>query len=614
MYNIINKRIYIIIFLLLIKISYVYNSKSAIIPTSVLIDENNRPCYVAYIEIGSPIKSLILQISFDETNLIIFNGKNGHNSISMIQSNDINYEIIYIGGESYYIPIEFDSSRRYYLKSYSDENVYINPRCDGIIGLSDASIFWKLWNEITFTPNFIELGYPFTMNQINQMNENNFNKKIYCEQNLNTFCGIKAFKNNEEEDNYLILINSQLISTYIPSNIYESYFSNKNMYNIGRENWEDIDFHAPSVVNQENSNETNFGELNIKFKSNTFILNKNRDVKQLMINKISKQKYYNGITNENTIITGINFLQDKLIYKNKNENYIKLYTLDISEHYSFFNLAVFIILFFLFLRWKLTDPVIKLNSNDESTYFYNGIVFIYEIIGILITLITYVLPSTQKVLILYPVVNAFIPIIIVLCVLSEIIGVIYLLLSTKKPKNQSIQLARRDMSIFYQANIIRNISHDTILLHGMWLILIQRTKIDLSILPTVLINVYIYFNLSFYGIQLFFYNLLQEHRPKLFNMNTYQSYNMFVLVYAFTIFQFIYIAQIIFTSTYFVKPYVRTKASYLNDIDTQLTIIVFGFLFILSFWKTRLYLRKHIIDSVKYAISKEKERKIKKRQ
>jgi hypothetical protein len=582
------------------------NDKNKKIWTSILLDDDGKPCYIAHLEIGSPKKSYKLQISFEESNIILFKSKQNHESLTLIEYKGIYHEIIYIGSSHYYIPIDFNYNKRY----NDDDHFTINSDCDGIIGFSDSSLFWKLFgHEITFSPDFIELGKPNTLNHHLKVNDKNINDfKIKCKEDVNSFCAIESLmdssSNEKEKEKFVILFNPQLTNTYLPNSLYERYTNNKNIYNYARENWNDIEFHIPSKENEYLNNISNtFETVKLSLKKSHFIFERKLGIKELLINKLSDQKFYNHVDfneGDNFIIIGMNFIDNKIIYKNNLENYAIFYALDTSDHYSAFSLVVFISLFFLFLRWKLTDSNLKLNSKNINETIYTGINFLFEITGILITTISYSVPTTQNVLKYYPTLNIFTSINLILCILCEITCLIYLTYSNKFKNKKYIY---KNLNTFYQINLIRNISHDTILLIGMWLILVERTKIDLAILPTVLINIYIFYNLSFYLFQLLLYNFFKDRisfrrrDSALFN----QEENGFIVIfYALTIYQFIYYNQIIFSTYYFVIPYFELKAPHLDDINVQLTIIIYLYLFIGALWKTRLYIRKHLVDTLKF--------------
>jgi hypothetical protein len=609
MYNI---RLYTFIVLLILTLKIKCDSnKIAHINTAVLLDEHYNQFYVAYVELGAPLKTLTLQVSFEESDIILFKERSSYNSYSLIENEDGTFkEVLYTQSYMYYVPLVFDYSKRYSL----DKNFYINQNTVGIIGFSRTSIFWKLWNQqITFTPKYIEFGYPETVNNlmISSLNskewhepnstfiESHRNRKlINCEDNINHICAFKVYLKSNDGDGYAsykeykMIFNFQLLNSYIPDDVYNNYMRNKNVYNRAREEWEDIHFLIPS------KDEEDIYFSNVKFSSELFISEKRNGIKQLLINKLSTQMHYKEIPDD-TFIMGMNFLDDKVIHKNELENYIIMYSLNKNDHVSFLNLAIFFILLFLFLRWKLTDGILKSHPNDDSTYYYNVIGFVFEIAGILLSFVSYVVPSTQESLRIYPTINIFILMVFVFCVFTECMSIWFLLMVTQQPTNTSILIMRRDTNMNTQANILRNLSHDTLLLYGLWLIILERTKIDLTILPTVLINCYVFYNLSFYGIQMVLYNTMEYKIYKEFYKSDFKKYKLLIIMYLLTIFPFIYIFQMILTANYFLKPYLTEKASYLDDINTQLVIIIMLFIFICSNHKSVLYTRKHLLNTAK---------------
>lgn len=564
----------IYLFCILFLCGYV-NSESAIIQARVLTNNFNVPYYVATVRIGSPEKDYFMQVSWQLDNIYFYDESRQDAIISSYENNGIQYDIVFLGANYYRIPITYDSEKRY--ESWN----MVCQECQGIIGFGPGSYFWRLFNgKITFTKYYIELG---DMTHQDKLKEKN---RIMCDDNINNFCASSVYYENSPKS-YTLLFNSQIYNTYLPNNIYRSYIEGKNIYETALTEWNDIKLHIPV----SSGNEDSF----VKFEMSPYSMVSQQQYhskKKLLIDSVDNQSYYDGNVSD-CIIMGMNLLQDQIIHKNQLENYVVMYSIDTAHHYSFLNLLLFVTALLFLLGWKLTPASTRIISNNRYISYYGITSISFEYIGMLLVIACYILPSSIRKLSNFTEVYIVTTIEIGVIVVTEIFINMYII---KLFDKKSLMIERSDSSYvsreiicYYQATIIRNMCHDTKLLIAMWIVLLERTQNDLSIVPTMFINIYIFYNLSYY---LFCTILTLMEFPtikreamkknkstsgsiKLIQMNFNNSSFIIVLLFYFTVlFIFMYVWQIYFTYRYFLVPWFKENAPFLDDVKDELSVIL----------------------------------------
>jgi hypothetical protein len=549
-----------------------------------------------------------MQISLYESNIIFFGSWTGSSysgeleysqiNFSNTKSNGVLYDQIYIGDSYYYIPISFDSS-----KKYSDDPKFATCQdCDGILGFGMQSVFWKLWNgKITFARDFIQLGYPHYASKLKTKTGT-----ISCNEDIDNFCAIDAYYQNINKG-YTILLSSDLYNVYVPGSIYEDYVGGMNVYKNEISDWKNLKFHLP-MKGDENT-ETKVIKLEIK--PSSLISEHWNGKKELLLNSIESQSQYDtAINNENHLIFGLGIFQDFVIFKDHTENTVVLYSFDTTHHYSALNLVLFLSQYALFIRWKLTDPVLRINSLNENIYWGNGITVTLEFVGILCTVLIYVLPSTQRVLHEFTGIYISTTLELSVLIIVEVSSIVYVTALSKRPVNSNVgvDLPRRDVSSFFQINAIRNMCHDVILTTSLWLALLERTKVTLAIVPTVVINVYIFYNMCFFLYESYcipFIEIMASTKSK----KGEEFYTRFMILFCFGIFPPIFLYQTFLTYKYFLRAWINENATSLSDIDDQLCVGLMSLIFIIAVAMVVMYLKKYARDRIRRELKKEVENK-----
>lgn len=578
--------------------------RSDIIPVSLSYTPENTPYWIAYVRIGSPVKSYKLQVSWDDSDIILFGDYYVTNEKTYSTINYSNQfrngqliDIIYIGNSYYYLPIKVDGNKRY----SNDEHFATCPTCDGIIGFGRSSTFWRLWNgEITFSRDLIELGKPRHLDKLKPTTG-----KLKCDDNLNNFCAIDSYYQHNNK-NYKILFTSQLYNIYVPESIYNDYVSGKNVYQDQMESWDTFKVHVP-LMEEGDDSEQKVSEIKLLPNSLQTSTQYKVKKKRILINDISSQAHYDeGINNGDHIIMGLAMLQDSVIYKNEMEGYMVMYAIDTAHHYSAINLVLFWSQFMLLIRWKLTDPVLRINSLNENVYWGNAMTVLFEFISLFIAILIYVLDSTQRVLHSFVFVDVIVSVELVIMTLFNIGCTVFLTYLSKKPVREQRRYPRRDIATFFHLNMVRNVCHDTILITSLWLVLLERTQVSMATVPTVLINLFGFYNLSFYMQEALFVPLAEKFSK--IRRGSLYYFNAFTLMFNFGILPFLFFIQLGLAYSQFMKPWIDENAPYLNDIDDQLCILVLIIVFLSAFETLEKYIAKYNRDVMRQYLAENKEK------
>lgn len=269
----------------------------------------------------------------------------------------------------------------------------------------------------------------------------------------------------------------------------------------------------------------------------------------------------------------------------------------------------------LFIRWKLTDPVLRINSMNDNVYWGNALTVCLEFLSIFITILIYVLDSTQRVLRNFVFIDVIVSVELVLMTIFNVACTVYLTHLSKKPvkmrrdkvtKRYSIAYPRRDIASFFHVNMVRNVCHDTIMVISLWLVLLERTQVTMATVPTVIINMYGFYNLSFYMQEALFVPIAEKISGM--KKGSLYYFNTLTRIFSFGVLPILFYIQLGITYSQFMKPWIDENAPYLSDIDDQLCILILDILFLSAFETLEKYLAKYNRDVIRKYIEIHKSR------
>jgi len=616
------------IILLLLQIFFLFSLLScSIIPTEINKKIPGWETYTATINIGTPNLPYKLQVNFDYDKIIIWEKLPSSSYSKKLGGSDY----IYVGGKYLRVNIIEDKDKKI---TIDDTHCW---DCKGILGLAPSSIFWKIWPDISFSRSRITLGK--VGSEIGWGEEKSLNV-INCVDYEN-FCKTRAsirYKNTLIEDIILIFDPSSQ-NLDVPDYIYDEYTSDINIYggDISRENNDiviEVDFDKDEEgegKGEENKTLSTFKKVMDHWKTD-LKLNKEKIGTNVKINIKSSQlvctnkdrgkNFYlkRNAPGENYIKLGTLALKSQIFHKY--EEYMLIQSFSTNDVISIQNLIFFGIQLILSIRWKITHLAILVPFNEGSND--NSLMnIIYELFGVAITIISFVLPSTLNLMNTHKgYYNSTAVVIAVSLFIKIVIWIDEIRKRINDLNNNSIASKTETKNLSFERYFFRSFSQEVILLTGMWILVLEDRVEDLDSFLILITNVFLLYTTGYYTIILLHYIIVYlfdySHSSKFptkrnvfyYYPSLYTSSNSDIWKFrgfAFLAF-FIFGYQSIVTVNFFLRPlFIKNFEEYQHVIVPGL-VFLYLFIFIVSSLIVGLLLEKEKSKILKKE-KKEKEEK-----
>jgi hypothetical protein len=553
------------------------------IPAKIEKKTPGYEAYVADVTIGTPPKTYRLKISFSFDDLILYKNLE-FESTSYCEVSGGN-DLLHIGSEIYRIPIISDPRRTLITdESYCED-------CVGILGLGYGSVFWKMWPEMSFSRNNIYLN---TINPEFIYNRKGEIHVLNCEypQIDGSLCkftgditfGKKVYSNMKIE---FALMDENIL---LPEAIYDEYMKNKNIYKGDPSKWGKI--HLNSTINPFNLFEVNIEKFD-KFKS----------FKNTIKFDIKPENYIRYITNggkkfgikpstTNSLRIGVEGFRNFIFHRSIINSQLILKESTTNDFLSLENIILIGIALWLLMKWIITD----INNIEEIGIPYRNRFWsiVFELIGIGITIASYVLPSTLSILSGYLIIYILTGVVLGVTLVFKIasIGISLIKFRKARPVYQS------QNSEVFEVNIVRSLTQEVLLLLALWILLIERRLELASTALVLLVNVYIVYRLTFYLVIMTLYSLYKKGREK---TPFFMTFLIFVII--------LYLYQVLATINFFIRPlFVRDFQIY-EKVIVPFLIILYFFLVCAAIYMSRIYFRKATTKYLVFFNSKKNNRK-----
>lgn len=559
-----------ILFVLLVAVAgWTFSSSSAIMSARVFYDDDTgKMSYVVNARYGIPTQHILLRVDFSLTNVILFHRSIIQKSVSYSQGTDI----IHLGmSDIYRVPVLYDPS---YL---SDECLV----CDGVIGLGPQSFVWYLWSSASITPGFILFGKVHDLMTGAQSQCKDCIIKC-AEGQRSGLCTGQAYSELTGKT-YPIRITSSG-STRLPSNLYRAYMSGKNVFNDDETDWAPLSLAVNGISHFDNSEIQQYlvsRGINIeKCKSHLFDLDINPgDI--VTYSRYATKKYLNvEESTEDYIEIGLNSWKNYLIYYDIAHGLMVLKQHSTSRHVTTTNLVIFSILFWLFVRWKTYLVSFSL-ENIAAKGATSKLNFFYQLSAIPLVIVAYILPDTREIMDDFPFLYTITGVAILLYTVLQIIGILAAVESVKTSFIKSHTFA-------FRVNATNSISHELLLLTGMWLLLIQKRSVGISTFLTVVVNLMLIYDLTFHLLGLLIY--ATEYKTQMDGPFWFYLAILFPLMVLYHVFSSYY---------YFSLPYseMLTETT-TSELPVYSLVLCYMLVITLAVYLHRLHIRKEMKSSM----------------
>lgn len=582
-------------FLILIFFTHVFSH--VVIPAYIYdVPGTGKEVYAATVVVGSPAATRKLQISFEHNKVILH--EDAERRSSKYDKKFGGTDIIHLGGKEIRIPIISDPYKKLRVSEIQC------PDCEGILGLAEGSVFWRMWPNIAFSRGSITFG---AIHKDFHLSANSPNYLLHCHDDLGGYLcktnatvkfGVYTYQVEMDLD-----IGQQTIQ--LPADIYDTYTKGKSFINDDVEKWETIKIYArhpdsehakKSKINYGNSKEEYEVEhsTEIKITGPDLISQSPRTARFERIDLSSNEG--------GRIRLGTRILRDFVVQKNDLSENAMLHASPSSDHMPAANIYIFIVIGAAFMMWRITDYVDmgSAPANYTSLEIESGwrgwvvsrhkqirnrpITLFFEFaIPILVFVSNAVLESSRNILMSYPLVYWLVWVILIVAAGFKITS-LYL---SKSFKQEVLGRGRHVQSsnIFdseFELRIMRNLSQEVILLTGGWILLLPRRIDALSNILVFGVSIYITFTVFSYILLIIFY-----FSQKKWSDNFNERGILWFLLYN----AILTVLQAAASIQYFYPPFMVANTRTYVTLILPLTIFLFILAFILAFYTLKLYVR-----------------------
>lgn len=533
--------------------------------------------YAVKVSIGVPEQTYKLQVSFAYDGIVIYKRLD---FLSITYSSDYGgSDVLNIKGQRHRVPMILDPLEQMQIPGNPCKN------CDGILGLSGASVVWKIWPNIGFSRGFLSLGKihrEFTMHDQSTLSA----VQCYGIPIENYLC--KTMGNmsighvNRETPIEFYLEDHNL---HLPSYIYDSYMKGRNIYKDDIEKWPKINFRIqpPTTTDFETSIKeykkmginTNI-EMDRGPREITFSL----DPKNYVKPKINGARQLNIVRSEGSSVKiGTQVFREFMFNRNAFLNTMIVQAIHTEDYLAIENLVFIFIIVCLLVFWRITDLQQMSISKDEVNIRNTPVNIALEILGVIVSLATYVFPSSLEIVKDYVIVYVFAGIVFGIALYLKLVSVV-----TSPSLRKDLNLpVRRVSNRRFESRMIRSFSQEVLLLTAFWLLLSQRRIETLSTVLVLLVSIYLIYVSSFYSVMMIVYMFQLHVRGKELTTQLRISFSFAILIGLF---------QGLVTINFFYPPFLLpNSAAYVKLLIPGL---LFLYLFIVTFaiYMVRLYINK----------------------
>jgi len=627
----------------------VSSEQEVIIPTE-LIQNELRPAiraYAMYLFVGTPPRPMTIEITFKH-NLMIFYTDLSHISDSYYitdhQIADKRSEIVYFGSKPFRIPVIYDPRRNL----FGEHSHCIT--CDGMIGLGKGSFFLSLWPDISFTSSSIIAG------DVNFLMKSSISSAckgciIHCNDPLGidkSLCVTQGILSNDGKT-YPIKISIDSPIVYLPQKLYDTYTTEKNIYKDRVSEWEVLKISIPSVADSSmdpNSKSNIIGKgidlSKCHLKNMEIIIDPNYLLHSFeMEGKVFLLKPNSNPQDENITLGNSVIFNQVIMYKNADGNYLFIQNHTVHDNISVLSLLIFAALFWYLIRWKMTDLSFKITETEKkekkSSIFRrnNRLNLFYEITAPLLAITALLIPNVRNILSDFPVLYIISIVIFVIACIVEFGVIIFELLVIEKKvepekkleseykielvlEHKELTITKKELYQIFLLNFLRNLSHETILMIGLWVIVVERRTEGISSVLTVIANVYILYNITFFLLFFLIYTgyvkqsnirfkKKQQTKKKQRGYTIDDIEGLPFLLWSLTLIGLILLIgfQIFATYNYFTSSLFMRNAQVYRELIIPTLIVIFIFIIDIAFFMVSLYINSAIKLILKKYISDE---------
>ncbi len=579
------------------------------LPASIHRKVEGFETFVSELRIGMPPTKYKVQVSFAHDQIILYDQLN----IKSVQWSDAlgGSDVLHVSGDAVRVPIALDPYRQ--IPEYRIANTQCLD-CMGIMGLGRASIFWRLWPDIGFTRGGIQLG---TLHGEFNLGSALPKYLIHCSSaGAESLCVADAtlnIKNGNFSTQVEFALTDQNVQ--LPADIYDAYMGNKNVFADKLEKWDRLHFkflhpHALDAAGD-------FGHLDIALDKKSARADFDIEGKLLVVDTgMRRISTVERVEKGRPVRLGTQVLRNFVWQWNALSNSVLVGAMPTNDYMPTENLILFAILFPMLVAWRITD-ILELSASsvaqkppkrDASDQRFQTRIYafrdkfsdvnlrnrplslLFEFIGTGIAIAAYVLPATLEIVKPYTLIYVAAGVVLGVAIIFKFVALAMTLFKTTEEQKCTVFF----LDSQFETRVMRALSHEIILLTGLWLLLVARRIDGLSTIPVFLVSSYAIFIFMFYLVLIAKYYILRQfspHRPDPFyfklkgfgeckdDLGLLSPESVFVLFSV--VVGLLLVMQGLATVNYFYPPMLTSSMATYNKLIWP--ILVFSYLFLFTF-------------------------------
>ena len=442
-------------------------------------------------------------------------------------------------------------------------------RCSGVFGLGQNSVMWEMYSQVRFTAGTITFD--------SHIDDPEPGMKCKCKDRRDgSLCPIEGEMFGESKT-----IELAFDSPYIdlPLHLYNRYTQGKKVYYDVISEWESLAIKLYSYDRKDSKViHMTSGDIHTPLSNGKHLL------------------YIRPGADNDTIRLGTACLHKMVVKKNFVTNEVIIKEEDLKDSIPGYDLVIFSLLFVCLIRWKMTNGIL---SFDILKHRNNGILHVAcEAFAIIAFIVQFISIGARRILEV-----DFLWLYITTGIISltaaglEIWGItkIFYISKTatwagvKGPKFPDVvQIDYHAPIVVFLINLTRSVSHEIVILNGLWFTVIERRVEGIGTIFTAIIAVLTVYGFTFY-IALFgiLYSYGENHVG---NSRRYRSLRIFLGITL----PLIWVYQVAVSYFFFLKPFFDQNAQVYTDLIVGVIVLFIMIIVIIAMSMARFYSRRAV--------------------
>lgn len=380
----------------------------AYLPASVVESGPASSAYVVDLLVGTPATKYRMRLDFSVDRIVLFRDLRTASSSFSAESRSGGTDLVYFNAHHHRMPVTSDPARRIDgpVRASASADGTSCATCDGVLGMAPNSTVWLAYPTARFSSASVTLGWARDPANVARDSgsreahrESLFSSLAHahgadacamrCDYDYarasswSALCvrdGVNvtfafpgdaaASSAGEHAGVYRVVVDPSRAYTFVPDSVYSRYMLNRNAYARGATEWRPLMATARGMCETDDG-----GGFDIAVRASDVIDSYERtDIVQLSLAPVRWRPGYadaseqEQLEHQRTLYLGGSVLWHQFVStKDARHNTALLVRHESHRSVSIGKLALFLALFLSYVRWKMTNPVIRPDRYDEAS-------------------------------------------------------------------------------------------------------------------------------------------------------------------------------------------------------------------------------------------------------